>query len=130
MAARIVLGEFSIAVSTWPRRGGLGGFLNSVMSARAMKVRPPQVSTIAFTSGSAIALFMHSRIPPRTAALSAFTGGLLIVIQPMKPSRASFTFYLTHFFQQLLFPSLRRHLVVLTAFASSDRHCRRAGTRS
>ena len=28
---------------------------------------------------SAIALFMHSRIPPRTAALSAFTGGLLIV---------------------------------------------------
>ena len=30
--------------------GGFGGLPNSVMSAPAMKVRPPQVSTIAFTS--------------------------------------------------------------------------------
>ena len=49
------------------------------MSAPAMKVRPAQVNTIAFTSGSAAALFTQSKMPPRTAALNAFTGGLLTV---------------------------------------------------
>ena len=39
--------------------------------------------TIAFTSGSAIAAFMHSKIPPRTAALSALTGGLFTVTTAM-----------------------------------------------
>ena len=73
------LGLFSIAVSTSCRPGGFGGLPNSVMSAPAMKVRPAQVSTIAFTSGSAMALLMQSKMPPRTAALSAFTGGLLTV---------------------------------------------------
>ena len=79
MAATIGFGLFSIATSTSCRPGGFGGLPNSVMSAPAIKVRPAQVSTIAFTSGSAMALFMHSRMPPRTAALSAFTGGLLTV---------------------------------------------------
>jgi hypothetical protein len=79
MAATIGFGEFSSSVSTSLRPGGFGGLPNSVMSAPAMKVRPAQVSTMACTCGSAIALLMHSRMPPRTAALSAFTGGLLTV---------------------------------------------------
>ncbi len=62
--------------------GRFGGLPNSVMSAPAMKVRPAQASTIAFTSGSAMARFMQSRMPPRTAALSAFTGGLVTVTMP------------------------------------------------
>ena len=39
------------ATSTSCRPGGFGGLPNSVMSAPAMKVRPPQVSTIALTLG-------------------------------------------------------------------------------
>src|SRR6202140_1324555 len=91
MAAMIGLGLFSIATSASCRPGGFGGFPNSVMSAPAIKVRPPQVRTIAFTSGSAIALFMQSRIPPRTAVLSAFTGGLLTVAMPITSRRSSLT---------------------------------------
>src|SRR3981081_3875605 len=87
----IGFGEFSIAVSTSGRPGGFGGLPNSVMSAPAMKVRPPQVRTIAFTSGSAIALVMQSRIPPRTAALSAFTGGLSIETMPITSRHSSLT---------------------------------------
>ena len=83
MAATIGFGEFSITMSTSWRPGGFGGLPNSVMSAPAMKVRPPQVSTIACTCGSVIALLMQSKIPPRTAALSAFTGGLLTVTMAM-----------------------------------------------
>ena len=83
MAAMIGFGEFSIGTSTSARPGGFGGLPNSVMSAPAMKVRPPQVSTIAFTSASAIAAFMHSKMPPRTAALSALTGGLSTVTMAM-----------------------------------------------
>src|ERR1700687_3420477 len=91
MAAMIGFGEFSISVSTSWRPGGSGAFPTSVMSAPAIKGRPPQVRTIAFTSGSAIALLMHSRIPPRTAALSAFTGGLLTVTMPTTSRRSSLT---------------------------------------
>jgi len=80
--ATIGFGEFSITVSTSCRPGGFGGLPNSVMSAPAMKVRPPQVKTIALISRSAIAFFMHSRMPPRTAALSALTGGLSTVTMP------------------------------------------------
>src|ERR1700688_931840 len=61
------------------------------MSAPAIKVRAAQVRTIAFTSGSAIALFMHSRMPPRTAALSAFTGGLLTVTMATTSRRSNLT---------------------------------------
>src|SRR6202158_5631525 len=91
MAATIGFGEFSISVNTSCRPGGFDGLPNSVMSAPAMKVRPSQVSTIAFTSGLAITLLMHSRIPPRTAALSAFTGGLLTVTMPTTSRRSSLT---------------------------------------
>jgi len=49
-----------------------------VMSAPAMKVRPRgQHDRLHFRS--AIALFMHSKMSAGTAALSAFTGGLLTV---------------------------------------------------
>src|ERR1700737_4795192 len=91
MAATIGFGEFSISISTSWRPGGFGGLPNSVMSAPAMKVRPAQVSTIAFTSGSAMALFMESIMPPRTAALSAFTGGLLTVTMATTSRRSSLT---------------------------------------
>jgi len=83
MAATIGFGEFSIASSASCSPGGFGGLPNSVMSAPAMKVRPPQVSTMALMPGSAIASFMQSRMPPRTAALSALTGGLSTVTMPM-----------------------------------------------
>src|SRR6202045_1711591 len=91
MAATIGFGEFSISVSTSLRPGGFGGLPNSVMSAPAIKVRPSQVSTIAITSGSAIARFMQSRIPPRTAALNTFTGGLLTVTMATTSRRSSLT---------------------------------------
>src|ERR1700731_1969062 len=91
MAAMIGFGEFSISVSTSCRPGGFGGLPNSVMSAPAIKVRPSQVSTIAITSGSAIARFMQSRIPPRTAALNTFTGGLLTVTMATTSRRSSLT---------------------------------------
>src|ERR1700733_8545099 len=97
MAATIGFGEFSISVSTSFRPGGFGGLPNSVMSAPAIKVRPAQVRTIALISGSAMALFMHSRIPPRTAALSALTGGLLTVTMPMTSRRSSLTTSFTRF---------------------------------
>src|ERR1700723_2149626 len=91
MAAITGFGEFSISANTSCRPGGFGGLPNSVMAAPAMKVRPAQVSTIAFTCASAIALLMQSRMPPRTAALSAFTGGLLTVTMPMTSRRSSLT---------------------------------------
>src|ERR1700682_168496 len=103
MAAMIGFGEFSIATSTSCRPGGFGGLPNSVMSAPAMKVRPAQGSTNAFTSGSAIALFMHSKIPPRTAALSAFTGGLLTVTMAMTSRRSSLTTSFTRLSLNILF---------------------------
>ena len=43
-----------------------------------MKVRPPQISTIALTAGSASACLTPSRMPSRTAAESALTGGELM----------------------------------------------------
>src|ERR1700738_3202864 len=103
MAAMIGFGEFSLTVSTSCRPGGFGGLPNSVMSAPAMKVRPAQVRTIAFTSGSAIARFMQSKIPPRTAALSAFTGGLLTVTMAMTSRRSSLTTSFTRLSLNTLF---------------------------
>src|SRR5450631_866849 len=87
----IGFGEFSISASTSCRPGGFGGLPNSVMSAPAMKVRPAQVRTIAFTSGSAMARLMHSRMPPRTAALRAFTGGLSTVTMATTSWRSNLT---------------------------------------
>src|SRR5450631_613016 len=103
MAAMIGLGEFSISVSTSCRPGGFGGLPNSVMSAPAMKVRPPQVRTIAFTSGSAMARLMQSKMPPRTAALSAFTGGLSTVTMAMTSRRSSLTTSFTGLSLDILF---------------------------
>ena len=56
-----------------------GGILDCMKKA----IADPEVKAIVLTSGSAIAFFMQSRIPPRTAALSALTGGLLTVTMPM-----------------------------------------------
>src|SRR5437588_1575693 len=95
MAATIGFGEFSISVSTSCKPGGFGGLPNSVMSAPAIKVRPAQVRTIAFASGSAIARLMQSRMPPRTAALSAFTGGLSTVTMATTSLRSSLTTWFT-----------------------------------
>ncbi len=85
MAATIGFGEFSISLSTSFSPGGFGGLPNSVISAPAMKVRPAQVSTMPLMAGSAIAALTQSRMPPRTAALSALTGGLSTVTMPMSP---------------------------------------------
>src|SRR6266481_5750877 len=101
----IGFGEFSISVSTSWRPGGFGGLPNSVMSAPAMNVRPSQVRTIAFTSGSAMALLMHSKIPPRTAALSALTGGLLTVTIAIASRRSSLTTSFTLISLIFLFPA-------------------------
>src|SRR3984893_4921291 len=103
MAAMIGLVEFSISVSTSCRPGGFGGLPNSVMSAPAIKVRPPQVRTIAFTSGSAMARFMQSKMPPRTAALNAFTGGLSTVTMATTSRRSSLTTSFTGLSLDILF---------------------------
>src|SRR5450432_932653 len=108
MAALIGLGEFSISVSTSCRPGGFGGLPNSVMSAPAIKVRPQQVRTIAFTSGSAMARLMQSKMPPRTAALNAFTGGLSTVTMATTSRRSSLT---------TSFTGLSLDILVLTNFA-------------
>ncbi len=67
------------------RFGPEGGLPNSRMSAPAMKVRPPPITTIASMPPSLPKASMPSLIPLRTAAASAFTGGLLIVRMPMRP---------------------------------------------
>src|SRR6202048_2183548 len=103
MAAMIGLVEFSISVSTSCRPGGFGGLPNSEISAPAIKVRPPQVRTIAFTSGSAMARLMQSKMPPRTAALSAFTGGLSTVTMATTSRRSSLTTSFTGLSLDILF---------------------------
>src|SRR5713101_6536193 len=103
MAAMIGLVEISISVSTSCRPGGFGGLPNSVMSAPAIKVRPPQVRTIAFTSGSAMARLMQSKMPPRTAALNAFTGGLSTVTMATTSRRSSLTTSFTGLSLDILF---------------------------
>jgi hypothetical protein len=56
------------------------------MSAPAMKVRPAQAMTIAFTAVSAVARSSASRMPSRTAAERAFTGGEFTVMTATSPS--------------------------------------------
>src|SRR3979490_1162401 len=73
------------------------------MSAPAMKVRPAQVSTIACTSGSAIAPLMHSKIPPRTAAVRAFTRGRVTGARGMTSRRSSLTTSFTRLSLNILF---------------------------
>src|SRR5216684_205389 len=73
MAAMIGLVEFSISVSTSCRPGGFGGLPNSVMSAPAIKVRPPQAAALnAFTGGlSTVTMATTSR---RSSLTTSFTG--------------------------------------------------------
>lgn len=75
MAATMGLGESSMTLINSSHVRGFDGLPNSVISVPGINVRAAQVRTIAFTSGLEIASFMHSKIPPRTAAPSAFTGG-------------------------------------------------------
>src|ERR1700736_5605953 len=103
MAAMIGLVEFSISVSTSCRPGGFGGLPNSVISAPAIKVRAPQVRTIAFTFGSGMARLMQSKMPPRTAALNAFTGGLSTVTMATTSRRSSLTTSFTGLSLDILF---------------------------
>src|SRR5512132_2884940 len=73
------------------RLGGAGGLPNSVMSAPAMNVRPPQTMTMAWTAASAVACFRPSCNPCRTCWLSALTGGLLTVSTATRPRRSRST---------------------------------------
>ena len=56
------------------------------MSAPAMKVRPPQMMTMALTAPFASAASTPRLRPSRTACDSAFTGGEFIVTTPISPS--------------------------------------------
>jgi hypothetical protein len=67
--------------------GSTGGLPNSRMSAPAMKVLPSLTISTAFASASASACSMAANKPWRTAALSAFTGGLLTVTTSTWPCR-------------------------------------------
>ncbi len=75
IAATTSFGLASIARITSCNDGPVIGLPNSVISAPAMKVRPAQASTMARTLPSCPAFSMPERIPSRTAADSAFTGG-------------------------------------------------------
>ena len=85
MAETTGFGEPSIMSSTEWSDGSVGGLPNSVMSAPAMKVRPEQTMTIAWTAPSAIACLMPSCSPLRTCWESAFTGGLSTVSTTTRP---------------------------------------------
>ncbi len=62
---------------------------NSLMSAPATKVRPPPMITAAFTASSFSICSMAPAMPSGTPGLSAFTGGLLMVITAMPSCRVS-----------------------------------------
>src|SRR4029078_4574095 len=84
--------QSSIRVSSGCRSGPpAAGFRaassSSLMSAPAMNVRPPPITTIARTDGSRSAVSRAVKMPSGTPGLSAFTGGLSRVITAM-PSRA------------------------------------------
>ena len=76
----------SIAAMTSSVVGARTGLPNSLMSAPAMKVRPAQTMTIAFTLASARARDSASTRALRIAWLSALTGGLSIVMTATSPS--------------------------------------------
>src|SRR5579883_3587328 len=63
------------------------------MSAPATKVRPAQISTMALTALSAIAASTPDLMPLRSAWLSAFTGGLLMVKTATAPTRSLVTIW-------------------------------------
>ena len=79
IAATTGFADASIAAIISMSGRPLGALPNSEMSAPAMKVRPAQMSTIAFAAGSAAASAMRAAMLSRRAAESAFTGGLFTV---------------------------------------------------
>jgi len=81
----MILGQFSMPAMTSFKLGPDGGLPNSRMSAPAMKVRPPPINTMASILGSLPKASMPSLMPERTAAASAFTGGLFTVRMPIRP---------------------------------------------
>ena len=87
-AATIGLSDASIASMTSGRNGATGGLPNSDMSAPAMKVRPAQQITAIRAPSSVAKRATASDRPRRTAADSAFTGGLSISIRAISPSRS------------------------------------------
>src|SRR3954469_4911875 len=64
---------------------------NSFMSAPATKVLPAPIITAAFTVGSLSICSIASEMPSGTPGLSAFTGGLLIIMIAMSLSFESWT---------------------------------------
>src|SRR3954469_19001799 len=97
MAAITGFEQLSISAITSLSDGDCGGLPNSVMSAPATNVRPAHAITIAFTAGSALADFTLSKMPRRTAALSAFTGGELTVTMATSSWRSRLTTSFTAF---------------------------------
>src|SRR5579871_167527 len=76
--------EQSSILASMPRSaGGLpcpaAACSNSLISAPAMKVRPPPITTTARTAASRSAASMARSMPSGTTGLNAFTGGLLMV---------------------------------------------------
>jgi len=92
IAATTGLEDFSIrsrmALKPGPRRPSPLEviFPNSRMSAPAMNVRPPPISTIAFTASSFSNCSTPAAMPSGTPGLKAFTGGLFTVRIPTSPS--------------------------------------------
>src|SRR5690606_35841222 len=87
MAAITGLGLSSIRALISEIFGLTGGAPNSLISAPAKKVRPAQISTTAFNSGSAMAPSMAATSCWRTASPRALTGGASVVIRAMAPWR-------------------------------------------
>src|SRR5580704_5541966 len=77
---------------------------NSLISAPAMKVRPPPISTAALMVSSCAIRLSASEIPSGTPGLSALTGGLLMVMTAMSFSFVSCT---RSFMEKSLFANLR-----------------------
>ena len=88
MAATIGLGKAAMRSTTSGSCGMTGGLPNSVMSAPAKKVRPSHASTTALIDASPSASSKAAVTPVRTAAPSAFTGGLSEMMTRTSPWRS------------------------------------------
>src|SRR5262249_57724502 len=64
---------------------------NSLMSAPAIKVRPPPINTPPLIESSFLICSTADAMPSGTPGLSALTGGLLTVMTPISPSRVKDT---------------------------------------
>ena len=93
IAAITGFGLFSMVSMMARRPGSFIGLPNSVMSAPATKVRPAQISTIAFAASSAMAALTPAWMPARSAWLSALTGGLSMVRTATAPTRSLVTIW-------------------------------------